>query len=213
MIRYKLTLLQLGACLAITLPTIMVSANASAQADEINQCRAMQEDAQRLACLDNLFKQLDIKQENKNLIETPPAKSSEKTNVEVEPEIDDIDKRAKALINKGKRSNDPFSSNTPRLSDKSKPQRQVSDDSFGAESLSDSSPKADSIETSIVSLIEDNRGYATFTFDNGQVWRQTESARILFKEGESITIEKGVFNSFYLSKPNNNRSMRVKRIQ
>lgn len=214
MIRYKLTLLQLGACLAIILPTISLSANASFQTDEITQCRAMQDDAERLACLDNLFKELDKKKENKVLIETSTEESAEKTDVAIKPEMDDIDKRAQALINKGKRSGDPFSSNTPRLSGKAKPERVVPDDSFGAESLSDSRPKTeDSIETSIASMKEDNRGYATFTLDNGQVWRQTESARLIFKEGETITIKKGVFKSFYLSKPNNNRSVRVKRIQ
>lgn len=214
MIRYKLTVLQLIACVAITLPTIIVSAAANLQADEISQCRALQEDAERLACLDNFFKQLDKKQENKNLIETTPAEASDKTTVAAEPEMDDIEKRAQALINKGKRSDDPFSSNTPRLSDKSKPERAASNDSFGAESLAVSSSKTDeSIETSIVSLMQDNRGYATFTLDNGQVWRQTESGRLAFKDGETITIKKGVFNSFYLSKPNNNRSIRVKRIQ
>jgi hypothetical protein len=212
--RYKLTLLQLGACLAITLPTIFVSANASFQADEIKQCRAMQDDAERLACLDNLFKALDKEQEKKALIETPTVESSEKTNVAANSEMDDIDKRAQALMNKGKRSDDPFSSNTPRISGKPEPDRVESDNSFGAESLTDSRPKTeDSIQTSIASMKEDNRGYATFILDNGQVWRQTESARLIFKEGETITIKKGVFKSFYLSKPNNNRSVRVKRIQ
>ena len=214
MIRDKLTLLQLGACVAITLPTIFVSANANFQADEIKQCRAIQDDAERLACLDNLFKELDKEQGKEVQTETPTLETSEKTNVATKPEMDDIDKRAQALINKGKRSDDPFSSNTPRLSGKTKPARVESDDSFGAESLSDSRPKTeDSIETSIASLTEDSRGYATFTLDNGQVWRQTESARLIFKEGETITIKKGVFKSFYLSKPNNNRSVRVKRIQ
>lgn len=215
MTRYKLTLLQLGACLAITVPTVFVAANANFQADEIKQCRAMQDDAKRLACLDNLFKRLDKEESVNDEIEKQPVESAAKVDVVSETEMDDIDKRAQALMNKGKRSDDPFSSNTPRISDKSmSQQRAVSDDSFGAESLSDNSPKdKESIETSIASLKEDNRGFATFTLSNGQIWRQTETSRLLFNEGDTITITKGVFNSFYLSKPNNNRSSRVKRIQ
>lgn len=53
-----------------------------------------------------------------------------------------------------------------------------------------------------------------FTLNNGQVWEQIETERKgLPVVGETIEIATGLFDSFFLSKPDSNRRFRVKRIQ
>jgi hypothetical protein len=42
-------------------------------------------------------------------------------------------------------------------------------------------------------------GKATFTLDNGQVWRQLQSeGDLLAKPGDLVTVSRGVFNSYWL---------------
>lgn len=235
MIRNKAAFSRLVACLTLALPVAFFSAAVSGQTDDINQCRIIQDGVKRLACFDNLFGRLYIEQTTTSLpaasalqaadLNASEQVSATQTNIKSAEigvpdadvsEIDDIDKRAQALIAKAKSktSKDPFAANKPRVSANNKPQVQASDDNFGAESMPVNDPKIiDEIQISIADLVKDSKGYATFTLSNGQVWRQTEAARFEFNNGETVTIKKGVFNSFYLSKLNNNRSVRVKRIQ
>lgn len=48
-------------------------------------------------------------------------------------------------------------------------------------------------------------------FDNGQVWRQTDSGSYPIKVGERHFVKRGVFGAFYLGNENNNRTLKVKR--
>jgi hypothetical protein len=117
-------------------------------------------------------------------------------------------------MTKEKKSDDPFSFNTPSLSAINKQQTKKLDDSFGAESMSKAGDnEVEEMQMSVTDLVEDSRGYVTVTLSNEQVWRQTESTRFRLQKGELVIIERGAFQSFYLSKPNNNRRIRVKRIK
>jgi hypothetical protein len=204
------------ASITVALPMVLASTSVSAQSGEINKCRVIQNNVKRLACLDNLFKRLDSEKPTNNSVETPPISSSEQVNQtnSSQSETDEIDKRAQALMTKEKKSGDPFSFNTPSLSTINKQQTKKLDDSFGAESMSKASDnEVEEMQMSVTDLVEDSRGYVTVTLSNEQVWRQTESTRFRLQKGELVIIERGVFQSFYLSKPNNNRRIRVKRIK
>lgn len=48
-------------------------------------------------------------------------------------------------------------------------------------------------------------------FDNGQVWRQTDSGTYPIKVGERHFIKRGMLGAFYLGNDNNNRTLKVKR--
>jgi hypothetical protein len=114
---------------------------------------------------------------------------------------------------KSKKSADPFSGSTPRISgNTSRPA--AADSSFGSESLrSDPQENVNEIQTRIITVSKDARGYATITLSNDQVWRLTETTRFSIKEDDLISIEKGVLGAFYFSKPDSNRKLRVKRIK
>jgi hypothetical protein len=52
------------------------------------------------------------------------------------------------------------------------------------------------------------------TFDNGQVWQQTDTEKwAKFEAGDTVIIRRGVFNSFSAKKQGTNRMIRVRRIQ
>ncbi|MCA0900744.1 hypothetical protein [Microbulbifer agarilyticus] len=53
----------------------------------------------------------------------------------------------------------------------------------------------------------------TFTLDNGQVWRQTDSGRTIWRGGERVTLERGALGSFFMRKTEGGRALRVKRIK
>jgi hypothetical protein len=49
------------------------------------------------------------------------------------------------------------------------------------------------------------------TFENGQVWRQTDTVSIKVSKGNDVYLERGSFGSFWLSKDNTKKRIRVKR--
>ena len=204
------------ACRTVVLSMVLASTSVSAQSDELNKCRVIQNNVKRLACLDNLFKRLDSEETTNYSLETSPIGSSEQSHQtnSTQSETDQIDQRAQALMTKAKKSNDPYLFNTRSLSTINKQQTKKPVDSFGAESMSKTRDnELEEIQMSVTDLVEDSRGYVTVTLSNEQVWRQTESTRFRLQKGELVIIEKGAFQSFYLSKPNNNRRIRVKRIR
>lgn len=56
-------------------------------------------------------------------------------------------------------------------------------------------------------------GKYTFQLDNGQIWRQVDSTRVIWKGGEQIELDRGVLGAFYMRKVSGGRSVKVKRIQ
>ncbi|AQQ67975.1 hypothetical protein Mag101_10240 [Microbulbifer agarilyticus] len=57
-------------------------------------------------------------------------------------------------------------------------------------------------------------GKFTFTLDNGQVWRQTDSGRAIWRGGEQVTLERGALGSFFMRKTEGGgRGLRVKRVK
>jgi hypothetical protein len=64
-----------------------------------------------------------------------------------------------------------------------------------------------------VTRIDENAlGKRVFTLDNGQVWAQKDSKRLIVHEGDEVMIERGALSAFYLS-AGDNRRIQVARIR
>jgi hypothetical protein len=73
-------------------------------------------------------------------------------------------------------------------------------------------PDLDKINAHITALALSNSGRATFTLDNGQVWRQLSSeGDLLAKPGDEVTISKGLLRSYWLQ-ASSGRGCKVTRV-
>lgn len=64
----------------------------------------------------------------------------------------------------------------------------------------------------VLQSVESNRqGMMVFTFDNGQVWRQTSKDIFTATPGSTYIIERGLLGSFFMNKEGTNRKTRVLR--
>lgn len=57
----------------------------------------------------------------------------------------------------------------------------------------------------------DVSGKLILTMDNGQVWYQTDTVSLILNENDKVYIERGALGSFFLSKDNARKRIRVKR--
>ena len=69
-----------------------------------------------------------------------------------------------------------------------------------------------SIDAHVVAVSSTGTGLATFTLDNGQVWRQlTAEGDLLSRPGDRVTVSLGLFHSYWLQNKNG-RGCKVTRI-
>ncbi len=68
-----------------------------------------------------------------------------------------------------------------------------------------------SITARVTSLRENQRSGAVLDLDNGQQWQQLGKEELMLKVGDSVTISRGAFSSFWLMTPTN-RATHVKRL-
>ena len=90
---------------------------------------------------------------------------------------------------------------------------QIAEQRFGHEERDAVQEAPESISATITDAVESAHGKYTFTLDNGQVWRQTDSGRAIWRGGEQVTLERGALGSFFMRKTTGGRSLRVKRIK
>lgn len=84
---------------------------------------------------------------------------------------------------------------------------------FGLEHKQPIGDDVDSMSGAISSLDRTLRGKYVITLDNGTVWEQTDSDKLKLKDGETVTIERGILGAFYLTRSDVDRRMKVKRIK
>lgn len=89
------------------------------------------------------------------------------------------------------------------------------EDAFGAELLDGrETPSPDEIESRLIGEFTGWLGNTTFRLENGQVWRQAEEGRLVFRStAPLITIRRGAFGTYRLSVEGINRSVRVRRLE
>lgn len=69
------------------------------------------------------------------------------------------------------------------------------------------------IVATIVALTQGPFDIDYLTLDNDQVWRESSNTRLIFKVGQTVRIEKGIFGSNLLSVAGNKKRIKVKRIR
>ncbi|RYV00897.1 hypothetical protein SOPP22_19080 [Shewanella sp. OPT22] len=69
------------------------------------------------------------------------------------------------------------------------------------------------VELTVAKVAKSPHGKLTITFENGQVWKQSETKRFKLKSGQKAYIKRGALGSFILGTPERNSSIRVKRIK
>jgi len=90
------------------------------------------------------------------------------------------------------------------------PRASVAQD-FGREHRQKADYTADQIYAVVSRISFSPRKLLIIEFDNGQVWRQTDSATYQVNVGERHFIKRGMLGAFYLGNDNNNRTLKVKR--
>jgi hypothetical protein len=69
----------------------------------------------------------------------------------------------------------------------------------------------DIIYAHVSSIKKDYYGKLSVELDNSQTWKQSDSNRIRLEVGERLYIQRGALGSFFMSKDDTNRRVRVKR--
>ena len=84
-------------------------------------------------------------------------------------------------------------------------------DDFGLEHRKVEAQSTDRVYVNVKNVGYNERKERVFEFDNGQIWRQTDSGYYAINPGETHFIKRGMLNSFFLGNDNNNRTVRVRR--
>ncbi|MCW8127903.1 hypothetical protein [Microbulbifer halophilus] len=87
------------------------------------------------------------------------------------------------------------------------------EEDFGREQKRIAEEAPDSIKATVDRIREAAYGKLVITLDNGQVWRQNDSTRVNWNEGDTVMVERALFGSFMMKKEGGARSMRVKRLK
>lgn len=173
------------------LATLLLATQAAAvPAEALARCAQIADDAARLACFDALA--LSVRgqdaEASQPAVAAPPAPSAT-----------------------------PSAPAAP-------PDRAAQIDAFGAEDLPETlrpavlpATQIESFEAMAVAVRHQARGRETIELDNGQVWRQSASARSLGLridgEPQPVTVRRGLLGSYLICNPANNRCISVRRIR
>ncbi|MEM9617019.1 MAG: hypothetical protein AAF936_03580 [Pseudomonadota bacterium] len=159
-------------------------------------CRDIDDDAERLACLDNASNQLA-----KTLIVRENADGTR------EPYFGEYDLTVGAA---------------PEVEEESKTRKQAEDE-FGSERIKAAQARQEkerpqSINVQISEIIVDPYNKVTVTLENGQVWRQLagDDRTVRFPSPHQIytaEIKRGVFGNYFMKIIERDRTIRVRRIQ
>ena len=178
---------------------VVLAAGPASAADgiraELDTCRALADDAQRLACYDRAAGRIlaQTSAPEAATAAAPAAAASAAATVAATPVATPA-----AASTAG--TTDNFGRERVLAAEEAKRQQQETND------IGELSATVTDIDTRMDGLM-------TITLDNGQVWRQTRpDSMFRLKSGDRIQIQPGAMKSFILSGPSN-RSTRVSRVQ
>ena len=178
----------------IALGAVFVSMLSPALAADIEDCRAIEDAAKRLACYDNLNAPAVI----------PETSPTETTAVESVPTPDSP-------------VPEPVVTPEPTPTVEAAPAAGASavlDDDFGNERIAAAEEKAKvRVSGHVSSCREDSGGQYRFYFDNGQIWKQKDNKRIPWRECDfDVTITKDFFG-YKMLPAIDDRTIRVSRVR
>lgn len=90
---------------------------------------------------------------------------------------------------------------------------QRAEQNFGQERKTIAEEAQDTIEAAIVQIDQAAYGKLLVTLDNGQIWRQKDGARVNWKDGDTVVVERALFGSFLMKPVDGGRSLRVTRVK
>ncbi len=77
-----------------------------------------------------------------------------------------------------------------------------------------SKPKAKEMSATVIDLRRNAFGLYSFHLDNGQIWQQTESERFVPPDDDfAVEIRRGAISGYRLHIDNQNKILRVKRLE
>ncbi|SNY59543.1 hypothetical protein SAMN06297280_3624 [Arsukibacterium tuosuense] len=86
-------------------------------------------------------------------------------------------------------------------------------DNFGLEHKKTAEKQADQLYLTVQNISYSPRKELIVEFDNGQIWRQNDNSYYDISVGEQHYIKRGMLNSFTLGNDNNNRTIKVRRVE
>lgn len=84
-------------------------------------------------------------------------------------------------------------------------------ENFGKEHRVQPQQEVDQLVATVAAVAITPRKTLVITLENGQTWRQTDSAFLNLAARDTINIRRGTLGAFFLSKEGTNRSIRVRR--
>jgi hypothetical protein len=87
------------------------------------------------------------------------------------------------------------------------------DEVFGKEHWIENNDKLTSIESRVEGVAKSAQGHLVVTLANGQIWKQRNVKSFQIREGDTVVIERGSFNSFFLKVSDGSRMERFYRVQ
>jgi len=153
---------------------------------ELQQCAATKDSLVRLVCYDNVMKSLNT-----------GVSSHTATSNKVRPTQPAVTGQAT-----------PYRPTTTQTVVIQQPKSK--EDSFGQEDKQ-KKDELDKVNFVIKSVKKDVRNKWLITFENGQVWQQTESGYLKLSAGDKVELSKGMLSAIYLKKPDSNKRIKVKR--
>ena len=162
-----------------------------AQADtltDLKKCADNKDSLERLVCYDNIVKSLKDKA-------APNAPVAIRT---TEPK-------------------DPINKTVATRPSVTKPivvqqqQKQIYENEFGEEHLNKPEESIDEVFFTVKSVRQTGRNKLSITFENGQVWHQSDDNYIKITPGNRVKLTKGMLGVIYLKTENQKRRIKVKR--
>ena len=197
-----------AACLAV------FALSSQGLAAETRDCRSIENNAERLACYDNV---------NSSSSEAPALPAAKQVEVPVVPVVTPAPAATSATPSPAAepKATTPTPAAEPKATTPtpaSEPQATgpaVLDDSIGKERIADRKGEEEDLMVTghVTSCREDRSGKYRFYFDNGQIWLQKDNKHIPWRECDfDVTIEKDFFGYKLLPK-GEKRTIRVSRIK
>ena len=166
--------------------------------NELILCSQIRDDAERLECFDRAARKRSVDMETGTGEQSAPA---------TPPAPTPVAKPAPKSATPTPAATAPASTPPPAARDP--------EEDFGAEHTTQAkTQELKEIRSHIVGYFDGFSGGTEVRLANGQVWKQTDTARLpVQKKDPEVVIEKGFFGGYRLSVDGLNRSIRVKRIE
>lgn len=122
------------------------------------------------------------------------------------------------------KNNTGLAVNTPTINIVSKPIKPIvktqaeKESDFGGENikkkqLQESGNALEAVVYTVSNINKNIYKELTITFDNGQVWKQSDSRKLRLKKGDDVEISTAMLGTFFLKKVNTKKTIRVKRLK